>query len=143
MNNNPKASRPIDQYLGSRIRQRRTLIGLSQAELGEAIGVTFQQVQKYEKGVSQIGVSRLSRIAEALDTSVDYLLKGAPGSLSPGSCADRDENAHTLIRLLDDRDGRALAQGFFKIGDPAARQIVLDLVAHLAAQADQFKPPWP
>src|SRR5918995_6585836 len=73
-----KSPNPIDRHVGSRVRMRRMLIGMSQEKLGQMLGVTFQQVQKYEKGTNRIGASRLQHIAGILGVSVDFLFEGAP-----------------------------------------------------------------
>src|SRR5512138_763189 len=73
-----KAPNPVDKYVGSRVRMRRILVGMSQEKLGEALGLTFQQVQKYEKGTNRIGASRLQHIARHLGVPVEYFFEGAP-----------------------------------------------------------------
>src|SRR4051795_6452929 len=79
----PKAPNPVDKHVGSRVRMRRLMLEMSQEKLGEALGLTFQQVQKYEKGTNRIGASRLQQIADILHVSVAFLFEGAPtGSLS-------------------------------------------------------------
>jgi transcriptional regulator with XRE-family HTH domain len=74
----PKDPQPVDAYVGARIRFRRNLLGISQTEMAEKIGVTFQQVQKYEKGTNRIGISRLMQICNVLDVTPEWLLEGAP-----------------------------------------------------------------
>ena len=74
-----KAPDPIDKYVGSRIRMRRIMLGMSQEKLGGALGLTFQQIQKYEKGTNRVGASRLQQIAEALQVQVSFMFEGAPG----------------------------------------------------------------
>jgi transcriptional regulator with XRE-family HTH domain len=79
-----KSPNSIDRHVGSRVRMRRMLIGMSQEKLGQTLGVTFQQVQKYEKGTNRIGASRLQHIASVLGVSVDFLFEGAPRSWMAG-----------------------------------------------------------
>src|SRR3954467_12577098 len=74
-----KTPNPIDKYVGSRVRMRRLMLGMSQEKLGEAFGLTFQQVQKYEKGMNRISASRLQQAAQILDVSVPFFFEGAPG----------------------------------------------------------------
>src|SRR3954453_19971957 len=74
-----KIPNPIDKYVGSRLRVRRTMLGMSQQKLAEALGLTFQQVQKYEKGVNRMGSSRLQHASEILRVSVPFFFEGAPG----------------------------------------------------------------
>ena len=73
-----KAPNPVDKYVGSRVRMRRIMLGMSQEKLGEAIGLTFQQVQKYEKGTNRVGASRLQQISEILQVPVSFLFDGGP-----------------------------------------------------------------
>jgi transcriptional regulator with XRE-family HTH domain len=73
-----KAPNPVDRHVGSRVRMRRMLIGMSQEKLGEALGITFQQIQKYEKGTNRIGASRLHHIARVLGVPVEFFYEGAP-----------------------------------------------------------------
>ena len=73
-----KAPNPVDKYVGSRVRMRRIMLGMSQEKLGEALGLTFQQVQKYEKGTNRVGASRLQQISEILQVPVSFLFDGGP-----------------------------------------------------------------
>src|ERR1700756_4580474 len=73
-----KAPNPVDKYVGSRVRMRRIMLGMSQEKLGEALGLTFQQVQKYEKGTNRVGASRIQQIAEILQVPVSFLFEGGP-----------------------------------------------------------------
>ena len=75
-----KKPNPIDVHVGSRVRLKRTFVGMSQEKLGEKLGVTFQQVQKYEKGANRIGASRLQQIAAIFNTNVGFFFENAPGS---------------------------------------------------------------
>src|SRR4051794_41871508 len=80
-----KAPNPVDKYVGSRVRMRRIMLGMSQEKLGEALGLTFQQVQKYEKGTNRVGASRIQQIAEILQVPVSFLFEGGPsGVAGPG-----------------------------------------------------------
>src|SRR5215218_5295466 len=73
-----KAPNPVDKYVGSRVRMRRIMLGMSQEKLGEALGLTFQQVQKYEKGTNRVGASRLQKISEIFQVQVSFLFDGGP-----------------------------------------------------------------
>lgn len=128
------APNPIDVHVGGRVRLRRTMLSLSQEKLGEAIGVTFQQVQKYEKGSNRIGASRLEAIARFLDVPVSYFFKDAPGmpedgAKGPGFAEDLD--ALELVRMLRNPEMRELARAFTSISDPKLRKRILDLVRTL------------
>ena len=79
-----KTPDPIDKYVGSRIRMRRIMLGMSQEKLGDALGLTFQQVQKYEKGTNRVGASRLQQIADVLQVHVSFMFEGAPGGAAGG-----------------------------------------------------------
>ncbi len=107
-----KATQPIDQHVGSRVRMRRMLIGMSQEQLAEALGITFQQVQKYEKGANRISVGRLQHIATVLGVEVSYFLEGAPG----GSGTPNPET-----EFLHGQDGARLSRALSRITDPALR----------------------
>ena len=76
-----KAPNPVDKYVGSRVRMRRIMLGMSQEKLGEALGLTFQQVQKYEKGTNRVGASRLQQISEILQVPVSFLFDGGPSGI--------------------------------------------------------------
>ena len=76
-----KAPNPVDKYVGSRVRMRRIMLGMSQEKLGEALGLTFQQVQKYEKGTNRVGASRLQQISEILQVPVSFLFDGGPSGV--------------------------------------------------------------
>ena len=125
-----KAPNPVDKYVGSRVRMRRIMLGMSQEKLGEALGLTFQQVQKYEKGTNRVGASRLQQISEILQVPVSFLFDGGPSGVanadgfsegsSPGLClrfprhlrrAGADAGVHTDYRRqnapLHCRTGRA------------------------------------
>jgi transcriptional regulator with XRE-family HTH domain len=98
----PKAPRPVDVYVAARIRFRRNLLGLSQTEMAERIGVTFQQVQKYEKGANRIGASRLIRICDVLMVTPAWLFEGAPGGKPKTSAtAQRLDAAWTAFQADD------------------------------------------
>src|SRR3989454_12193285 len=85
-----KETKPADVYVGARIRMRRNMLGLSQTEMGEQIGVTFQQVQKYEKGVNRIGASRLLQICNVLQVTPAWMFEGAPGPKPKPTVAGRE-----------------------------------------------------
>ena len=76
-----KAPNPVDKYVGSRVRMRRIMLGMSQEKLGEALGLTFQQVQKYEKGTNRVGASRIQQISEILQVPVSFLFEGGPSGI--------------------------------------------------------------
>jgi transcriptional regulator with XRE-family HTH domain len=126
-----KAPNPIDKHVGSRVRMRRVLIGMSQEKLGEALGLTFQQVQKYEKGTNRIGASRLQQISTILGVPVSFFFEGAPGGegAKPG-LSDSASSAY-VVDFLSTTEGLQLNKAFVRIKDPKVRRRVVDLVATL------------
>src|SRR6185437_12103212 len=105
-----KAPNPIDKHVGSRVRMRRMMLGMSQEKLGDALGLTFQQVQKYEKGTNRIGASRLQQIASILQVPVSFLFEGAPGG-PPGGMGEAPSPAY-VSDFLATADGLALIKAF-------------------------------
>lgn len=132
MNNSKKRPNPIDVHVGSRIRLRRNMLGISQEKLGESLGITFQQIQKYEKGTNRVGASRLQAIASILNTPVSFFFDGAPGD-SSAQPRLAEENATYVADFLNSSEGIQLNRAFVKIADPKVRRRVLDLVKALAA----------
>ena len=122
-----KSPNQIDKHIGSRVRTRRIMLGMSQEKLADALGLTFQQVQKYEKGVNRIGASRLLQIAGILDVSIEFFFEGLPG-MRVGGTAD-DMVAEFLTIPESDR----LVRGFMRLKDVEARKKVADLVDWLAS----------
>jgi transcriptional regulator with XRE-family HTH domain len=129
-----KKPNPVDAHVGSRVRLRRMLLGMSQERLGESMGLTFQQVQKYEKGVNRIGASRLFQISKILDVPVQFFFEEAPytgdGNAARGM-AEPDSEAF-ILEFLNSREGLELNRAFVKIGDPRVRKSVVDLVRALS-----------
>ena len=123
-----KAPNHIDRHIGSRVRARRTMLGMSQERLADALGLTFQQVQKYEKGMNRIGASRLLQIAGILDVSIEFFFEGLPGLRAGGFSGD-SLMAEFLTRSESDR----LVRGFLRLKDDEARRKVADLVDWLAS----------
>jgi len=115
-------------HIGSRVRARRTMLGMSQERLADALGLTFQKVQKYEKGMNRIGASRLLQIAGILDVSIEFFFEGLPGLRAGGFSGD-SLMAEFLTRSESDR----LVRGFLRLKDDEARRKVADLVDWLAS----------
>lgn len=128
-----KAPNEVDRQVGSRVRMRRLLIGLSQEKLGAALGLTFQQVQKYEKGTNRISASRLQQIAVTLGVSIEYFYEGvAQGSHeSPGSGFSESAHAGYDADLLT-ADGLKILKAIHEIRSPAVRKRLADLVVAIA-----------
>ena len=129
-----KAPNPTDKHVGARVRMRRMMLGMSQEKLGDALGLTFQQVQKYEKGANRIGASRLQQIAHILQVSVSFLFEGAPSV--PGHHPDGLGEAPSPAYISDflaTSDGLALTKAFMGIKDAKLRRRIVDLVEQIAA----------
>jgi transcriptional regulator with XRE-family HTH domain len=121
---------PADVHVGARVRLRRTMLGMSQEKLGEALGLTFQQVQKYERGANRVGASRLWEMSRVLEVPVSYFfeeLGGAPSDASEG--LELGSNPMTKRETLE------LVRAYYKISDPAVRRRIFDLTKALARSA--------
>lgn len=125
-----RSPNPIDVHVGSRVRLRRLLIGMSQDKLGEELGVTFQQVQKYERGANRIGASRLYQISVVLDVPVTFFYEGIKGR--PLTGVAEDEQTAFVQDFINSPEGVSLAAAFTRIQDPRVRRRVLELVRTLA-----------
>jgi transcriptional regulator with XRE-family HTH domain len=127
---------PIDVHVGARIRLRRTLLGMSQERLGEALGLTFQQVQKYERGVNRVGASRLFDLSRVLDVPISFFFDDMPDSLSNAyggqsgrrSAAFADHGEGFGDDTLNRRETLELVRAYYRITDPAIRKRVFDLI---------------
>jgi transcriptional regulator with XRE-family HTH domain len=129
-----KAPNPIDKHVGSRVRMRRMMLSMSQEKLGDALGLTFQQVQKYEKGTNRIGASRLQQISNILQVSVSFFFEGAPNVPSGTrheSIGDAPSPAY-VSEFLATSDGLALTKAFTRISDSKLRRRIVDLVEQIA-----------
>ena len=127
-----KKPNPIDVHVGSRVRLRRTMQGVSQEKLGEALGVTFQQVQKYEKGTNRIGASRMQQIAEVLKVPVAFFFEDAPAGVAPSAGMAEPTATNYVVDFLSTPDGIQLNRAFVRITNPALRRRVIEMVRTLA-----------
>lgn len=123
-----KAPNTVDRHIGSRVRARRIGLGMSQEKLADALGLTFQQVQKYEKGVNRIGASRLLHMAGILDVSIEFFFEGLPG-LHASGFSDESVISEFLMSPESDR----LVRGFLRLKNDEARRKVADIVDLLAS----------
>src|SRR5215212_8928960 len=130
-----KAPNPIDRHVGSRVRMRRMMLSMSQEKLGDALGLTFQQVQKYEKGANRIGASRLQQISNILQVPVSFFFEGAPQAPghTAGGFADAPSPAY-VSDFLATSDGLALTKAFMGIKDAKLRRRIVDLVEQIAEE---------
>ena len=129
-----KTPNPTDKHVGSRVRMRRMMLSMSQEKLGDALGLTFQQVQKYEKGTNRIGASRLQQISHILQVPVAFFFEGAP---NPGPHPDgmREAPSPTYVAdFLATSEGLALTKAFMRIKEPKLRRRIVDLVEQIAGE---------
>ena len=137
----PGVSNPVDIHVGQRLRLRRTLLGMSQEKLGDAVGLTFQQIQKYERGATRIGASRLYMFSRILDVPVAYFFEELPSQI-------RTHEGQMQIGLSDlpqdalERDPMArretleLVRAYYAVGNPKVRRRIVDLVRSLGGEED-------
>jgi transcriptional regulator with XRE-family HTH domain len=120
-----KAPNPIDKHVGSRVRMRRMMLGMSQEKLGDALSLTFQQVQKYEKGVNRVGAARLQQIATALDVPVTFFYDG-----------DGKAREVESLLFLDSAFSLRLLRAYSKIKDQTVQRQLVSLMESIAANED-------
>ncbi len=131
-----KAPNPIDKHVGSRVRMRRMMLSMSQEKLGDALGLTFQQVQKYEKGTNRIGASRLQQISNILQVPVSFFFEGAPhigGERHSGGMNEAPSPAY-VSDFLATSDGLSLTKSFMRIKNSKLRRRIVDLVEQIAGE---------
>ncbi len=116
---------PIDVHVGKRVRHRRWMVGMTQQQLGDKVGIKFQQIQKYETGMNRISASRLYEIAEALESPVSYFFEGLEGAAAPAPSIEGD--------LLNDREALDLVRTYYAI--PAAQRRRLFDLARVLSEA--------
>lgn len=134
---NARRANPMDVHVGTRVRMRRMILGLSQEKLGELLGLTFQQIQKYEKGINRIGASRLFELSKVLDVPVQFFFEQAPGGEAIGQASAAGGFAEPasegyVTDVLSSREGIELNKAFARIGDSKVRRSIVDLVRALA-----------
>lgn len=134
---------PIDVYVGARVKMRRTLLGMSQEKLGEAIGLTFQQVQKYERGLNRISASRLFDISKVLEVPISFFFEEMDeqvAELSPRMLAGVAELAEEPVTFDYDpmtrRETLELVRYYYKIPDRRVAKRLFDLVKSMASSFD-------
>ncbi len=129
---------PLDKHGGSRVRLRRNMLGMSQEKLGERLGLTFQQVQKYEKGTNRIGASRLQQIGAILSVPVSFFFEGAPsGEPAPEGGFSDVAAASYVSDFLSTSEGLALNRAFIRIKNPKVRRKIVDLVSAFAGDEEE------
>lgn len=128
-------STPIDGYVGSRVRQRRLLLGMSQEMLGKAVGLTFQQIQKYERGINRIGASRLFTLSKVLNVPIAFFFDEMPRALASAGSKARgfaDSSVKFEADPTASRETAELIRAYYRIEDPRQRRRVLDLLRSMS-----------
>ncbi len=128
------AIHPIDRHVGSRLRMRRNMVGISQDELGKAVGITFQQIQKYERGTNRIGSSRLYEIAKVLNVPVSFFFEqfsDEEGGEKATAFAENQGDSYESESCYSNKETMALIQAYYRITDVRIRQKVLALIKSL------------
>lgn len=128
-----KAPNPTDKHVGARVRMRRMMLAMSQEKLGDALGLTFQQVQKYEKGTNRIGASRLQQISNILQVPVSFFFEGAPNNSNSQSGFGEAPSPAFVSDFLATSDGLALTRAFMRIKTPKLRRRIVELVEQIAS----------
>ena len=125
--------KPVDVHVGSRVRLGRTLLGLSQTNLGDAVGLTFQQIQKYERGANRIGSSRLYQFSQVLDVPVSFFFDDMPEAAggSPGGLSEDAPSASESDQFIK-RESLELVRAYYKIANPVVRKRIFELVKAVA-----------
>ena len=126
-----KTPNPIDIYVGSRVRARRQAVGMSQEKLGDALGLTFQQVQKYEKGTNRVSGSRLQQLSNILQVPIAYFFEGGPGQLKAKGVAP---SLAFITDFVTSSEGLTLAKAFTQIKTANLRHQIVKLVAEIAGE---------
>ena len=128
-----KVPNPIDKHVGSRVRMRRMMLDTSQTTLGDALGITFQQVQKYEKGTNRISASRLQQVCHVLQVPVTFFFDGAPQTAGMPTSSERQPSPNRLTDFMATREGLSLAKAFMRISDVQLRRRIVNLVEEIEA----------
>ena len=122
-----KEPQAVDRHVGSRVRMQRLLSGMSQEKLGEACGITFQQIQKYEKGMNRMGASRLHQIARILQVPVEFFYEGSPSGSEPGRVTVGEKGARSITEFVATSEGLELVKAFMAVKDQNVRRRIVDL----------------
>ncbi len=129
-------SNVVDTYVGARLRMRRVMLGMSQGKLGQLLGVTFQQIQKYEKGTNRISASRLRQAAHVLEVPVEFFYEGAPTPAATGGGSESAAQPFD-VAFLATSEGFQLNRAFLRIRDPKVRRRIVELVVSLAPPEEE------
>ena len=132
----PRSANPVDVHVGTRVRLRRQVLKMSQEKLGDQLGVTFQQVQKYERGANRIGASRLWKISDVLNVPINFFFDGLNDQAAQGEFAENDQMP-IVYDFINSPDGVALAKAVSQIKSKAVRRQILELARSLANDASR------
>jgi transcriptional regulator with XRE-family HTH domain len=130
-----KSPNPIDRHVGTRLRMRRVQVGLSQEKLGDALGITFQQVQKYEKGTNRIGASRLQLAAKVLNVPVNFFFEGTDAATDLQSELTDAAPGESVASFARTSEGVQLISAFLQIKEAKLRKKIIDLIGAMATEA--------
>ena len=127
-----KAPNPTDEHVGGRVRMRRKMLAMSQGQLADALGITYQQVQKNEKGANRIGASRLQQISHILQVPVAFFFEGAPNALAPHGSSGSELSMAEIDDFVSNPDGLRLIRAFMRIDNAALRRRIVMFVQEIA-----------
>lgn len=133
-----KGPQPTDRHVGARVRMRRLMVGMTQTALGDAVDLTFQQIQKYEKGTNRITASRMQQFARVLDVPMSFFFEGAPEAQVTGNRKTSNKGAVTPAYVTDfliSREGQDIIKAFSQIKDRNLKRKIIDLAEELATKA--------
>ena len=131
-----KAPSPTDQHVGSRMRMRRQMLAMSQEQLADALGITYQQVQKNETGINRIAASRLQQISHILQVPVAFFFEGAPNAAAPHDSSGSALSMAQIDDFVSDSNGLRLMRAFMRIDNAALRRRIAMLVQEIAGDDD-------
>jgi transcriptional regulator with XRE-family HTH domain len=133
----PKSPDPTDKHVGTRVRMRRLMLDMSQTKLADALGLSFQQVQKYENGVNRISASRLQQISEFLQAPIPFFFDGLPGPSNKPAKSGGVVPPSDVFQFMATTDGLSLAESFTRIRSPQLRRCIVSLVESLPSKASR------
>lgn len=128
-----KTPNPTDKHIGARIRMRRLMLGLSQEKLGDGLGLTFQQVQKYEKGTNRVGGSRMQQISNILKVPPGFFFEGQPATMQAKAFSDDSGSPAYIMDCLSTSDGLALVKAYMAIKSAKLRRSLVNMAEEIAA----------
>ena len=131
-----EVAHPVDTHVGKRVRMRRLMLGMSQTKLGDALGLSFQQVQKYEKGTNRVGASRLQHISQILQVPVEFFFEGASRVPAQDEAPTGAPSPQFVSDYLATSEGLHLTKAFMQIPDAKLRRSIVHLVEQLAGPDD-------